>query len=115
MGARAVQIGRPLAWGLVVDGKDGISDVLSFLRDDLTMLARLSQARPSVSRTARCLTLLGAAHRPIDRVPMRGDLLQAAGCRESCGLQTLDYRFDLRHACLKSLNLAPDGIQLLRE
>jgi len=35
LGARAVQIGRPIVWGLVVDGEQGIDDVLTLLRDEL--------------------------------------------------------------------------------
>lgn len=35
LGARAVLIGRPSWWGLVVAGEDGVADVLSILREEL--------------------------------------------------------------------------------
>jgi 4-hydroxymandelate oxidase len=35
LGARAVMIARPLAWGLAVDGEDGVHQVLDLLRTDL--------------------------------------------------------------------------------
>ena len=35
MGARAVLMGRPLFWGLAVDGEDGVVSVLNILRDEL--------------------------------------------------------------------------------
>ena len=42
MGARAVQIGRPIVWGLVVDGEKGVRDVLSLLRDELDLAMGLA-------------------------------------------------------------------------
>jgi len=44
LGAAAVLVGRPVAWGLAVGGQDGVREVLGALRDDL----------------ARTLALLGA-------------------------------------------------------
>ena len=35
LGARAVLIGRPLFWGLAVDGENGVRAVLEMLRDEL--------------------------------------------------------------------------------
>jgi 4-hydroxymandelate oxidase len=35
LGARAVLIGRPIFWGLAVDGEEGLKDVLQILRDEL--------------------------------------------------------------------------------
>jgi len=35
LGARAVLIGRPLFWGLAVDGEEGVKSVLDILRDEL--------------------------------------------------------------------------------
>ena len=35
LGARAVLIGRPLFWGLAVDGENGVRSVLDMLRDEL--------------------------------------------------------------------------------
>lgn len=37
LGARAVCIGRPMAWGLLVAGEAGVRDVLEILREELTM------------------------------------------------------------------------------
>ena len=45
MGARAVQIGRPIVWGLVVDGEEGVRDVLSLLRDELDLAMALTGCR----------------------------------------------------------------------
>jgi 4-hydroxymandelate oxidase len=45
MGARAVQIGRPIVWGLFVDGEDGVRDVLSLLRDELDLAMALGGCR----------------------------------------------------------------------
>ena len=35
LGARAVGIGRPLYWGLAVDGAEGVHGVLELLREEL--------------------------------------------------------------------------------
>jgi len=35
LGARSVLIGRPLFWGLAVNGEAGVSSVLTMLRDEL--------------------------------------------------------------------------------
>jgi 4-hydroxymandelate oxidase len=35
LGARAVAIGRPLYWGLAVNGADGVHGVLEILREEL--------------------------------------------------------------------------------
>ncbi|MCE2405789.1 MAG: alpha-hydroxy-acid oxidizing protein [Dehalococcoidia bacterium] len=35
LGARAVLMGRPLFWGLSVDGEEGVKTVMGFLRDEL--------------------------------------------------------------------------------
>jgi len=45
MGARAVQIGRPIVWGLVADGEDGVRDVLGLLRDELDLAMALVGCR----------------------------------------------------------------------
>jgi 4-hydroxymandelate oxidase len=44
-GARAVQIGRPIVWGLVVDGEDGVSDVLALLGEELDLAMALAGCR----------------------------------------------------------------------
>ncbi len=45
MGARAVQVGRPLVWGLVVEGEQGVGDVLALLRDELDLAMALAGCR----------------------------------------------------------------------
>ena len=35
LGARAVTIGRPVAWGLAVGGGDGVTRVLQWFKDEL--------------------------------------------------------------------------------
>ena len=35
LGARAVLMGRPLFWGLAVNGEDGVTAVIEMLRDEL--------------------------------------------------------------------------------
>jgi isopentenyl diphosphate isomerase/L-lactate dehydrogenase-like FMN-dependent dehydrogenase len=37
LGARAVLVGRPVLWGLAVDGAAGVRRVLELLRDELTL------------------------------------------------------------------------------
>jgi 4-hydroxymandelate oxidase len=54
LGARAVLIGRPILWGLAVDGAAGAADVLKILRRELEFAMALS-GRPtiaSIDRTA---------------------------------------------------------------
>jgi isopentenyl diphosphate isomerase/L-lactate dehydrogenase-like FMN-dependent dehydrogenase len=45
LGARAVQIGRPIVWGLVVDGEEGVADVLTLLRDEFDVAMALCGCR----------------------------------------------------------------------
>jgi isopentenyl diphosphate isomerase/L-lactate dehydrogenase-like FMN-dependent dehydrogenase len=48
LGAQAVFVGRPLVWGLAVDGEDGVADVLRLLRDELALgLALLGCVSPA--------------------------------------------------------------------
>ena len=54
LGARAVLIGRAYLWGLAADGEQGVSSVLSLLRDELQLAMALA-GRPtiaSIDRTA---------------------------------------------------------------
>ncbi|KAL9954648.1 hypothetical protein ACROYT_G042213 [Oculina patagonica] len=54
LGARAVFIGRPVIWGLAYQGKQGVSDVLEILKEELKVAmvsagcARLSDIKPSL-------------------------------------------------------------------
>jgi len=56
MGARGVQVGRPIVWGLVVDGEDGIGDVLRLLHDELDLAMALAGCRAIDEITADLLT-----------------------------------------------------------
>lgn len=42
LGARAVLIGRPVIWGLAVNGAEGVTEVLNHLRDELVRAMQLS-------------------------------------------------------------------------
>ena len=52
--ARAVLLGRPIIWGLTVQGADGVKVVLDYLRDELvramqlTGTANLKEATPDL-------------------------------------------------------------------
>lgn len=56
LGARAVLIGRPLFWGLAVDGEAGVRAVLHILRDELEMAMAMC-GRPTIQSIDR--TVLG--------------------------------------------------------
>ena len=47
LGARAVLIGRPMMWGLAVDGETGLRSVLEILRDEL-LIAMGMCGRPTI-------------------------------------------------------------------
>jgi isopentenyl diphosphate isomerase/L-lactate dehydrogenase-like FMN-dependent dehydrogenase len=53
LGARAVLVGRPVIWGLAVDGEEGVRKVLQLLRDELLLALALlgCQAPDAVGRT----------------------------------------------------------------
>ena len=55
LGAKAVQIGRPVMWGLVVDGEQGVADVLGVLSDELDLAMALSGCRTIGDITADLL------------------------------------------------------------
>jgi 4-hydroxymandelate oxidase len=42
LGARAVLIGRPVLWGLAVDGEAGVQSVLELLREELDLAMALA-------------------------------------------------------------------------
>jgi len=54
LGARAVLIGRPLFWGLAVDGEMGVQAVLKMLRDELEMAMGMC-GRPTIASIDRSL------------------------------------------------------------
>lgn len=57
LGAQAVLIGRPVLWGLAVDGEAGVRRVFEILRDEIdTALAQLG--RPSVASVDRSMVVL---------------------------------------------------------
>jgi 4-hydroxymandelate oxidase len=45
LGARAVLVGRPVLWGLAVDGEAGVHSVLELLREELDLAMALAGAR----------------------------------------------------------------------
>ena len=49
LGARAVMVGRPVVWGLAVDGADGVAEVLDGLRVELTAPCRSVALRRSTT------------------------------------------------------------------
>lgn len=54
LGARAVLIGRPILWGLAVNGADGVYSVLELLRKELELAMALS-GRPTLASIDRSL------------------------------------------------------------
>jgi isopentenyl diphosphate isomerase/L-lactate dehydrogenase-like FMN-dependent dehydrogenase len=54
LGARAVLIGRPLFWGLAVDGEAGVRAVLKMLRDELEIAMGMC-GRPTIESIDRSL------------------------------------------------------------
>lgn len=54
LGARAVLIGRPLFWGLAVDGEAGVRAVLNILRDEMEMTMALC-GRPTLDSLDRSM------------------------------------------------------------
>jgi 4-hydroxymandelate oxidase len=70
LGARAVLIGRPLFWGLAVDGEAGVQAVLRMLRDELEMAMGMC-GRPTIASIDR--SLLGTVS------PLLSVLQQPAG------------------------------------
>ncbi len=57
LGARAVLIGRPVLWGLAVDGLDGVVHVLELLRHELELSMALA-GRPTIANIDRSLVLM---------------------------------------------------------
>jgi 4-hydroxymandelate oxidase len=55
LGARAVMIGRPVIWGLTVQGADGVRDVLDHLRAELVRAMQLCGAASLTDVTADLL------------------------------------------------------------
>lgn len=45
LGAHLVAVGRPVLWGLAVDGSDGVRRVIDILRDELSLAMALAGAR----------------------------------------------------------------------
>jgi 4-hydroxymandelate oxidase len=56
LGARAVLLGRPVLWGLAVDGDAGVRDVLELLRQEIDLAMALCGAR-NVSEITRDLVV----------------------------------------------------------
>ncbi|MFJ5231380.1 alpha-hydroxy acid oxidase [Kitasatospora sp. NPDC088391] len=62
LGARAVLLGRPVLWGLAVDGAAGVAGVLGLATGELVHTMALT-GRPSLSAVDRSAVVLPAAHR----------------------------------------------------
>lgn len=58
LGARAALIGRPVVWGLAVNGEEGVLDVLRLLEAELDLAMALAGA-PELSRVTRDLVVQG--------------------------------------------------------
>ena len=54
LGARAVLVGRPILWGLAVDGQAGVERVLKLLHGELEMAMALS-GKPTLASIDRSL------------------------------------------------------------
>lgn len=54
LGARAVMVGRPILWGLAVDGAEGVFQVLEILRKELKLAMALA-GRPTLASIDRSL------------------------------------------------------------
>lgn len=57
LGARAVLVGRPILWGLAVNGEAGVSHILEILRSELE-LAMVLSGRPTIASIDRSLVKL---------------------------------------------------------
>jgi 4-hydroxymandelate oxidase len=56
LGARAVMVGRPILWGLAIDGRDGVAAVLAHIRRELDLAMALAGV-PDVGNVGRDLVL----------------------------------------------------------
>ena len=59
LGARAVLVGRPVLWGLAVDGADGVRAVLELLRDEFELAMALA-GKPTLASIDRSLVKVPA-------------------------------------------------------
>jgi 4-hydroxymandelate oxidase len=62
LGACAVLVGRPVLWGLAVDGAAGAQRVLQLLRDELEVAMALA-GRPTITSLDASLVRVPEAHR----------------------------------------------------
>jgi 4-hydroxymandelate oxidase len=67
LGARAVLIGRPVFWGLVVNGEAGVRDILRILAEELLLAMRLA-GRPTIASIDRSLVKITPLFAP-DKAP----------------------------------------------
>jgi 4-hydroxymandelate oxidase len=56
LGARAVLVGRPVLWGLAVNGEEGVIDALALLRDEIDLAMALCGCRNVAEVTADLLS-----------------------------------------------------------
>lgn len=71
LGARAVLIGRPLFWGLAVDGEAGLRSVLQMLADELDIAMGMC-GRPTIDSID--ISLLGTVSPLVSLLPQAQDL-----------------------------------------
>ncbi len=64
LGARAVLVGRPVLWGLAVDGAEGVRQVLEMLHAELELAMRLA-GRPTLASIDRSLVQLPCERQPV--------------------------------------------------
>ncbi len=74
MGAKAVFIGRPMLWGLAVDGEAGALRVLELLRDELAVAMGFSGVT-SVKNVSRSLVDLKGYRPAEDPIPRKAEAL----------------------------------------
>ena len=70
LGARAVLIGRPVFWGLAVDGEAGVRDILRILSEELLLAMRLA-GRPTIASIDRSLVKVTPLFAPDEAIGLR--------------------------------------------
>jgi isopentenyl diphosphate isomerase/L-lactate dehydrogenase-like FMN-dependent dehydrogenase len=55
LGATAVMVGRPILWGLAVDGQQGVENVLSTMKDEISLTMSLLGVRTGGEITQDCV------------------------------------------------------------
>ena len=77
LGARAVFIGRPIFWGLAIDGESGVRHVLQILRDELDIAMGLCGVASAADVDRNLVSPAnGAPGDPVDRLGRLAELLE---------------------------------------